>query len=66
MTSRPRQIIQGELAEARGDLSRLQRSGEASSANARAALERVIALQQELDSLDEEEGDHEQTSGDNE
>lgn len=64
MASRPRHVIQQELAEARGDLSRLQGRGEGSSANARAALERVIALQAELDKLDEEDGDGEDASGD--
>ena len=54
MTNRSRNVVQQELAEARGDLSRLQTTGASNdppSADARAALERVIALQKELDGL---------------
>ena len=52
MANRSRESIEQELAEARGDLSRLQArdaSAEAESADTRAALQRVIALQEELD-----------------
>ena len=54
MTNRSRNVVQQELAEARGDLSRLQATGASNdppSADSRAALERVIALQKELDGL---------------
>jgi hypothetical protein len=51
MTNRPRDAIERELAEARGDLSRLQSRSDSSSADARAALQRVLALQDELDAF---------------
>lgn len=51
MTNRSHNVVQQELAEARGDLSRLQAKGPSNALDARAALERVIALQKELDGL---------------
>ncbi len=53
MAARTRDVIERELAEARGDLSRLQArtSAGTSMADERAALERVVALQEELDQL---------------
>lgn len=59
MTSRSRDVIERDLAEARGDLSRLQARGEESSADARAALQRVVALQEELDRFGDDEEDEE-------
>lgn len=53
MATRAREIVERELAEARGDLSRLQARGGAgtSPADERTALQRVVALQEELDQL---------------
>ncbi len=54
MTNRTRDVVERELAEARGDLARLQARTDNTSADARAALQRVIALQDELEQFEGE------------
>ena len=63
-SARDRAVVEAELSEARGELARMWPTdkpnlslNDAPSPDARAALQRVIRLQSELDALEDVEGE---------